>query len=44
MTLLLAQLTARSGSSLVGVIVPAIVFVISFLVAYLLFRHFSKHT
>lgn len=44
MTLLLMQAAARSGSPLVGVIVPLAVFAVSFLVAYLLFRHFSKHT
>jgi uncharacterized membrane protein YoaK (UPF0700 family) len=43
MTLLLVvQAAAREGSPLVGVIVPLAVFIVSFLVAYLLYRHFSK--
>jgi hypothetical protein len=42
MTLLLVQAAAREGGLLVGVIVPLAVFVVSFAVAYLLYRHFSR--
>ena len=32
----------RIGHSAFGIIIPAAIFLISFLVAYLLYRHFSK--
>lgn len=38
----LAQSTARIGSPLLGVVIPAIVFVFSFVVTWLLYRHFSR--
>ena len=32
----------RIGHPAFGIIIPAVIFLISFLVAYLLYRHFSK--
>lgn len=34
--------TSRIGSPILGVIIPAIIFSISFFVTYLLIRHFTK--
>jgi hypothetical protein len=34
--------TQRIGSTLFGIIIPAVIFVISFLAAWLIYRHFSK--
>ena len=38
---LMMQLT-RIGPPILGYIIPAAIFIISFLVAYLLYRHFTK--
>lgn len=35
--------TARIGAPILGIIIPAIIFGISFFVTYLLIRHFMKH-
>ena len=32
----------RTGHPAFGILIPAVIFLISFLVAYLLYRHFSK--
>jgi TRAP-type C4-dicarboxylate transport system permease large subunit len=39
---LILQSTAI-GSPLLGIIIPGVVLVISFVVTWLLYRHFSKH-
>jgi len=39
---LLTMPTQRIGHPALGIVIPAIVFAVSFLVAYLLYRHFSK--
>jgi hypothetical protein len=39
---LLLQETSQAVDYTVGIIVPGVVFVVSFLVAWLLYRHFSK--
>jgi hypothetical protein len=38
----LAQATTRIGSPILGYIIPATVFSLSFFVAYYLFRHFTR--
>lgn len=38
----LAMQTKRIGHPALGIVIPAVIFLISFLVAYLLYRHFSK--
>ena len=38
----LASQTQRIGSMIFGIIIPAVIFVISFLAAWLIYRHFSK--
>jgi hypothetical protein len=35
--------TSRIGAPILGVIIPAIIFAISFFVTYLLIRHFMKN-
>lgn len=42
MVALLAQVVERIGSPILGVIIPAAIFTISFVVAFLLFRHFTR--
>lgn len=42
MTDTLAQQSTQIGSPLLGVIIPAVIFAISFFVAYALYRHFSR--
>lgn len=42
MPLELAQTTGRIGSPLLGVVIPAIVFVFAFWITWLLYRHFSR--
>lgn len=39
---LILQSTTRIGSPLLGIIIPAIIFGFSFLITYLLIRHFMK--
>ncbi len=39
---LLAQQLPRIGHPILGVIVPALIFTISFFVAFLLYKHFTK--
>jgi|GEM_PF-1094617 len=39
---LLAQQLPRIGHPSLGVIIPALIFTISFLVAFLLYKHFTK--
>ena len=38
----LATQAQRIGHPAFGIVIPAVIFIISFLVAYLLYRHFSK--
>ncbi len=40
---LLASQTQRIGSAVFGIIVPAVIFIISFLAAWLIYRHFSRN-
>ncbi|MDZ7260577.1 MAG: hypothetical protein ONB05_00455 [candidate division KSB1 bacterium] len=42
MLALLAQQTARIGHPILGYIIPAIIFAVSFLVAFALYKHFTK--
>jgi hypothetical protein len=42
MIALVAQAATRIGSPLLGYIIPAAVFGLSFFVAFYLFRHFTK--
>ena len=42
MTELLAQQTTRIGHPILGFIIPAAVFVVSFVVAFALYKHFTK--
>ncbi len=39
---LLAQQLPRIGHPILGVIIPALIFTISFVVAFILYRHFTK--
>ena len=39
---LLAQQMPRIGSPILGYVIPAVIFVISFLVAFLLYRKFTR--
>jgi hypothetical protein len=39
---MLAQQTPRIGHPILGYIIPAAIFAISFFVAYALYRHFTK--
>ncbi len=41
---MLAQQPVRIGHPILGYIIPAVVFGLSFLIAYLLYRHYSKKT
>jgi hypothetical protein len=41
--ILLAQ-SARIGSPVLGVVIPALIFAASFLLTWMLYRHFSKRT
>jgi len=41
MLLIIAQ-TVRLGAPVLGILIPALVFVTSFVVTWLLYRHFSK--
>ncbi len=34
---------ARIGSPILGVVIPAVVFLISFVLTWLLYRHFSRN-
>ena len=34
---------SRVGSPVLGIIIPAIIFLISFVAAWMLYRHFSRH-
>jgi len=38
----LAQTTTRIGSPVLGYIIPALIFAISFLVAFVLYKHFTR--
>jgi len=40
----LAQTTTQIGSPVLGYIIPALIFAISFIVAYLLYKHFTHQT
>ena len=42
MTGLIAQAT-RIGAPVLGIVIPGIVFIVSFILTWLLYRHFSKH-
>jgi len=35
-------LSARIGSPILGIVIPAVVFLISFVVTWMLYRHFSR--
>jgi hypothetical protein len=42
--LFLSEKTEREeGLAMVGIIVPALIFLVSFVVTYLLYRHFTRH-
>lgn len=36
--------TTRIGAPILGVIIPALIFLLSFIVTYLLIRHFMKNS
>jgi len=38
----LAQTTTRIGSPVLGYLIPALIFTISFLIAYILYKHFTR--
>ena len=42
MTGLIAQ-AARIGTPVLGIVIPGIVFIVSFILTWLLYRHFSKY-
>lgn len=42
MWIVLAQESPRIGSPFLSIVVPAAVFLVSFLVTWLLYRHFSR--
>ncbi|MBN2410958.1 hypothetical protein JXQ31_04645 [candidate division KSB1 bacterium] len=42
MTAFFAQTTTRIGSPVLGYIIPAFIFAISFFVAYILYKHFTR--
>lgn len=42
MVLLLVE-TTRIGSPILGIIIPAVILIFSFIVTWLLYRHFSRH-
>jgi hypothetical protein len=42
MLLLLAQQIERIGHPILGYIIPAVIFAVSFLVAFALYRHFTR--
>jgi len=42
MIMILVQTAQRIGSPILGVIIPAAIFAISFLVAFILYKHFTK--
>lgn len=42
MIAIVAQAAQRIGSPILGVVIPAAIFTISFVVAFLLYRHFTK--
>ena len=46
MIFLSAQLvqSARIGNPILGVIIPLVVFIVSFIVTWALYKHFSKHS
>ncbi len=42
MIALISQQLPRIGSPILGYIIPAIIFLVSFVVAYRLYKHFTK--
>ena len=38
----IAQAVQRIGSPILGIIIPAAIFTISFIVAFILYKHFTK--
>ncbi len=40
----LLQQTVRIGKPIYGIIIPLLVFVVSFIVTWILYKHFSKHS
>ena len=38
-----ASSSVRLGSPILGIIIPAVVFAISFVLTWVLYRHFSRH-
>jgi len=38
----LAQASERIGAPVLGIVIPAVIFLVSFLVAFFLFIHFSR--
>jgi len=42
MLILLAQQTTRIGHPILGYIIPAVIFAVSFIVAYALYKHFTQ--
>lgn len=42
MLAVLAQTSTRIGSPVLGFIIPAVIFALSFFIAFYLYRHFTK--
>jgi hypothetical protein len=36
--------STRIGKPILGVVIPSLVFVVSFVVTWILYKHFSKHS
>lgn len=42
-SLLILSATGPIGHASLGIIIPALIFIVSFIATWLLFRHFSRH-
>jgi hypothetical protein len=42
MTAFIAQQSQRIGSPILGIIIPAFILIVSFVVAFALYKHFTK--
>ena len=40
--IIISQIDQRIGSPILGIIIPAVIFIISIVVTWLLYRHFTK--
>jgi len=40
--IIISQTVQRIGSPILGIIIPAVIFIISIVVTWLLYRHFTK--